>query len=377
MLTEQDTRLLGTPQPSQEHQDGLAVTVLIPAHNEEATIEAAIMSLWEQERRPDQIVVVADNCSDRTVALALGAGAQVLETIDNTDKKAGGLNQALDLLLPGSGEQDNFMIMDADTALVPEFLDTAMSRLATDPDLGAVGGLFFGEPGGGLVGALQRNEYTRYQRDLALNERKVMVLSGTASVFRAQALRAVATARGDVLPGRHGQVYDTLAMTEDNELTVALKTLGYQMVSPAECRNVTEVMTDWKSLWRQRERWQRGAIENLRVYGWTPTTRKYWGQQLGIAYGVLSLQLFFLLLIMTMLSVSSFAFYPFWIGVSLVFVIERVVTVWPAGWKARLIAAPLVIEIFYDIFIQAVFVKSVYDAIRRKDAGWNYVPREA
>ncbi len=269
------------------------------------------------------------------------------------------------------------MIMDADTALVPEFLDTAMSRLASDPELGAVGGLFFGEPGGGLVGALQRNEYTRYQRDLAMNERRVTVLSGTASVFRAEALRAVATARGDQLPGQHGQVYDTLAMTEDNELTVALKTLGYQMVSPMQCRNVTEVMTDWKSLWRQRERWQRGAIENLRVYGWTPTTKKYWGQQLGIAYGVLSLQLFFLLLIMTMLSISSFAFYPFWVGVSLVFVIERVVTVWPAGWKARLIAAPLVIEIFYDIFIQAVFVKSVYDAIRRKDADWNYVQRGA
>ena len=28
----------------------------------------------------------------------------------------------------------------------------------------AVGGLFYGEEGGGLVGQLQRNEYTRYQR---------------------------------------------------------------------------------------------------------------------------------------------------------------------------------------------------------------------
>ena len=29
-----------------------------------------------------------------------------------------------------------------------------------------------------------------------------------------------------LIPGTRGQVYDTLALTEDNELTLALKTLG-------------------------------------------------------------------------------------------------------------------------------------------------------
>ncbi|MCH9815986.1 MAG: glycosyltransferase [Actinomycetia bacterium] len=87
MLTDRATKLLGMPQPSQDYPDGLAVTVLIPAHNEEATIEPAIGSLWSQERRPDQIVVVADNCSDRTVELALGAGALVMETTENSEKK--------------------------------------------------------------------------------------------------------------------------------------------------------------------------------------------------------------------------------------------------------------------------------------------------
>ena len=56
------------------------------------------------------------------------------------------------------------MVMDADSVIVPEFLETAMGRLEADPDLIAVGGVFYGEGGAGLVGQLQRNEFTRYQR---------------------------------------------------------------------------------------------------------------------------------------------------------------------------------------------------------------------
>ena len=56
----------------------------------------------------------------------------------------------------------------------------------------------------------------------------MFVLTGTASVIRGYALRAVAEARGSLIPGPPGKVYDTLALTEDNELTLALKTLGRQ-----------------------------------------------------------------------------------------------------------------------------------------------------
>ena len=52
------------------------------------------------------------------------------------------------------------------------------------------------------------------------------------------------------------------------------------------------------------------------------------------------------------------------------------VTVWPAGWRGRLLALPLVIEIAYDLVLQAVYVKSLFDIATGRDAGWNYVPRE-
>ena len=45
----------------------------------------------------------------------------------------------------------------------------------------------------------------------------------------------------------------------------------------------------------------------------------------------------------------------------MIFVVERVVTVWAAGWRGRALAAPLVIELGYDLVLQAVYVKSLID----------------
>ena len=41
------------------------------------------------------------------------------------------------------------------------------------------------------------------------------------------------------------------------------------------------------------------------------------------------------------------------------------------------LAAPLVIELGYDLVLQAVYVKSLIDIATGRASGWNYVPREA
>ena len=236
---------------------------------------------------------------------------------------------------------------------------------------------FYGEEDGGLVGQLQRNEYTRYQRLVSRTRGRVFVLTGTASLFRAVAYQAVADLRGTLLPGPPGQVYDTLALTEDNELTVALKTLGARMVSPLECRVVTEVMTNWHDLRQQRLRWHRGALENIGAYGLTRATAIYWFQQLSLGYGVIALNSYFLLLTVTLLAADSFAISLFWTVIGLIFVVERVVTVWAVGWPGRLLAAPIVIELGYVVVLQVVFVTSLVQIATGRRAGWNYVPRQA
>ncbi len=355
----------------------LRLTVLVPAHNESLTIGATLQSLWGQTRRPDKVVVVADNCTDDTADIARRHGAEVFTTVGNTDKKAGGLNQALSEMFAHIDDRDVAMIMDADSVIVPEFLQTAMGRLDAEPDLIAVGGVFYGEEGPGLVGQLQRNEYTRYQRYVSRRLGKVFVLTGTASLFRAYALKAVADSRGTLIPGDPGRVYDTLAMTEDNEMTLALKSLGAKMISPMQCRVVTEVMPTWSALWRQRMRWQRGALENIGAYGLTRATLRYWLQQLGIGYGTIALNAYLLLMLITLLAADGFEFVWFWAAIGLIFVVERIVTVWPIGWRGRALAFPLVIEIAYDLVLQAVYVKSLIDIATGRTAGWNYVPREA
>lgn len=351
----------------------VTVTVLVPAHNEAACIDATLRALLAQSHRPERVVVVADNCTDDTEAIAHAVGVDVFRSVANTKKKAGALNQALAELLPTQRDNDVLMIMDADTTLDQGFLEAAVRRFTDDRAVMAVGGLFYGEEGKGLIGQFQRNEYTRYSRDLRRRRGRVYVLTGTASIFRPRALRAAADSRGRLLPGRHGDVYDTAALTEDNELTLALKNLGAILVSPAPCTVVTEVMPTWQALWAQRLRWQRGAVENLGAYGLRPQTFRYWAQQLGIGYGVIALAGYLLLILLMALSLDAWVWFPFWLLLGTIFVVERVVTVWRGGWRARALAATLFPELVYAMFLNVVYLKGILDIARGQQASWKHV----
>jgi biofilm PGA synthesis N-glycosyltransferase PgaC len=355
----------------------VTITALIPAHNEEKLIGATILSMMNQDRKPDRIIVVADNCTDNTVEVAKSFGVEVFLSVDNDKKKAGALNQVLATILPDLGENDTVMIMDADTVLRQGFLSAAAKRFTDDRGLSAVGGLFFGEDVPGLLAQIQKNEYTRYSREIDRRRGRVFVLTGTASIFRARALRTVAEQRGHLLPGTKGQVYDTHALTEDNELTIALKSLGALMVSPSECMVETELMPTLGDLWRQRLRWQRGAMENIATYGVTSTTARYWSQQLGLAYSVFALWTYFLLIGLQLVSSDTWVWYPFWILTALIFIAEKVWTVRKSNWKAKLLAATLFIELIYDTYLGIIFVKGVIDMALKRPAHWGDQPKQA
>jgi cellulose synthase/poly-beta-1,6-N-acetylglucosamine synthase-like glycosyltransferase len=345
------------------------VVALVPAHNEEDEIEAAVRSLHEQDTRPDLIVVIADNCTDRTAERAEAAGAYVFETTGNLHKKAGALNQVLDLILPVLHDEDAVLVMDADSRLAPTFLVEAMRRLRDGA--GGVGGVFTGRPGGGFVGMLQRNEYARYARDVARMKGRVLVLTGTATLFSAPTLRHVVWARAEgLLPGGTGQVYDTNVLTEDNELTLALRHLGYRVVSPKGCRLTTEVMPTWRDLYRQRLRWKRGAIENIRDYGVTRVTAGYWGRQLFTLAGIAVTLLYLVSLGWSLATVGTLELRPLWLAVTGVFVVERVVTVRSRGLLQMGLAATLVVEMAYDLFLQAVHLRAIWDALLNNERKW-------
>lgn len=352
------------------------VTVLIPAHNEAGILTTTLPNLLSQSRAPDRIIVVADNCTDKTVEIARSFGVEVFETVGNDKQKGGALNQVLKILLPGLGNNDIVMIMDADTSLDEGFIEPAVVRFRNDRGIMAIGGIFKGYPGGGILGIFQRNEYDRYERKINRRRGQVFVLTGTSTMFRSIALKTVAESRGTVLPGIKGDVYDTFSLTEDNEITLALKTLGTLMESPRNCVVHTELMPTWRYLWKQRMRWQRGAIENIGTLGLTPATFRYWGQQLGIAYGVLAFTSFIIMQIVTFLSLENWIWFPFWAGLGLLFIFERVFSVRNSGWQAILLAATLVPELLYELFLQAVFVNSMFEIIFNRKANWGHVNPE-
>lgn len=109
-----------------------ALVVVIPAHNEEVVIEATLASLAAQTYPATafEVVVVADNCTDPTAALARAAGATVLERTD-TERRGKGyaLEWAIQQLLARPEKPDAVVVVDADTKVAPDFLTVLSGEL--------------------------------------------------------------------------------------------------------------------------------------------------------------------------------------------------------------------------------------------------------
>ena len=198
------------------------VVAIIPAYNEQDSILAAIASLRSQTRPPDQIIVVANNCTDDTEYIAFAAQVSVVAS-ESPDGKAGALNDLFDLILPMLDDEDPVLVMDADTVLTSRFIESTVTTLVgpSKKHIAGVGGIFLADDAPwNLVRQLQTNEYVRYQRRLSRRRGRALVLTGTGTVFKAGFLREVRQARIDGrMPdlGRGGGVYDISALTEDNE----------------------------------------------------------------------------------------------------------------------------------------------------------------
>src|SRR5262249_31497767 len=101
--------------------------VVIPAHNEEPVIASAVRSCLglDYPHSHFQVVVIADNCSDRTAFLASRAGARVVERFDNLKKSKGYAIEYLIGTLQKSGEFDStdaLVLVDADSTVDPDLL---------------------------------------------------------------------------------------------------------------------------------------------------------------------------------------------------------------------------------------------------------------
>jgi biofilm PGA synthesis N-glycosyltransferase PgaC len=346
------------------------VVALVPAHNEEAGIVDTVRSLHRQTRRPDRIVVITDNCTDRTAALARSMGAQVLATVANSHKKAGALNQALRVLLADLADDDVVLTMDADSELAADFVEVGLRYLAFSPRRGAVSGSYTARSDASVIGLMQRVEFAQGLHVVHGRGGRVHVLSGAACMATAQALKAVARARGSAaLPGPRGWVYHEESLTEDYELTVALKRIGYEPLNARDCIVVTDVMRTWREWAVQRLRWQRGTLETLAMYGWVPPVRSAWFVQIWTYFRSV-LPLLMVLFWAYAALFESVHFNLAWLAILPVFVLDQLVAAWRAGGRGRLLAVLLVPMWIYDTAQLAVYWKALRDSLRSAEATW-------
>ncbi len=103
------------------------IAVVIPAHDEEAGIAATVSAARAQLEAGDRILVVADNCSDKTAAAARAAGAEVAERLDAEHRGKGyALQHGVDQLRASPPE--TVVFLDADCDVAPGAIDRIARR---------------------------------------------------------------------------------------------------------------------------------------------------------------------------------------------------------------------------------------------------------
>ena len=90
-----------------------SVAILMPAHNEALVITQSIASIKRHLQSQDQLIVIADNCTDDTAAIATGLGVTVIERFNQHER---GKGYALDFGLQHlkGNAPDVVLIIDAD-----------------------------------------------------------------------------------------------------------------------------------------------------------------------------------------------------------------------------------------------------------------------
>ena len=340
----------------------MRIVAIVPAHNEEASIAAGIRALLAQTRRPDEIVIVGDNCTDDTVKIARQFPVTVLETVGNTHRKSGALNLAWRTHAMAA---DIVVCSDGDTELPPHAVADWEQEFAARPRLGGSSS----QPvmtGTGLLSRIQRAEFAK-SAAIGLRRGSTSVISGTGCAFRNEALHEVSR-----LPGQDGPwTYDSAV--EDFYLTYRLRELRWLCVVSPTVYCLTGSMKTVKSLWHQRIKWQAGTVHDLVRFGVNRLTWREWTQQ---ALGLMCIVFWVLWLTINTASVLGGNLRPnlAWLLLPLLFSAIEVMHAWKIrgrDWKDIAIAGSMLSTLLYTWLAMGWVSASWWKVIRgSKDDLW-------
>lgn len=223
------------------------ISVLIPAYNEEKTIERAIESVLNQTLKPYEIIVVNDGSTDRTGEILKkyedNPSIIIINLTKNTGRKARAQRVALDYI---SG--DIVAVMDADSELDPNFLLTLAPYFVYE-DVGGATGMVMSKKRNWLTSVRQIQyiiAHMLYKLGMSVIN-AVLVMPGCGSLVRRELFEPED---------------DTLA--EDMDLTLSILERGYRVIFDPRAITYTEDPPTIKLYVKQIKRWYSGALQSYR-----------------------------------------------------------------------------------------------------------------
>lgn len=249
--------LVRPPRPAPIAKTRPAVSVVVPAKNEEAVIEATVRSLCAMQYAVGgaphfEVIVVDDRSTDRTGAILAALAAELPIAVVQTPEGSVGKAAALNLGI-ARARHDVIAVFDADARVERDFLDRMVPYL-DEPGVGGV------QSQRRLYNAaqtrltrIQDDEYRVLQRGLQRARRALggmVCFSGNGLLLRREALEEVGG-------------WNEAALTEDIDLSVRFHLAGWEIRYCDEAVVWEEAVPDLWALMRQRTRWFEGAIRCL------------------------------------------------------------------------------------------------------------------
>jgi cellulose synthase/poly-beta-1,6-N-acetylglucosamine synthase-like glycosyltransferase len=228
--------------------------IIVPAHNETQVIANTIANLQDVDwpREQYRILVVADNCTDTTAAIALAAGAMVLERHDGARR---GKGYALQFAFQRSREDawaEAVVVVDADAQVSGNLLEAFASRL----DQGAQAiQVHYGvlNPWGAWRTRLLTIAMAAYHivRSRARERQHVSSgIRGNGWCVTQSLLRQVE--------------YNAFSLAEDIEFGIDLGLAGHRVFYAGEAHASQVMIADGRAAKKQRQRWEHGRFQLIR-----------------------------------------------------------------------------------------------------------------
>ena len=233
-------RALTSPRPR--------LAVVVPAHDEAALIAETIGTILPQLLATDRLIVVADNCSDETAAVARAAGAGVVVRNDPTRR---GKGYALDFAVRhvSADPPEVVLIVDADCRVGSDCVDRlARACRGTARPVQALY-LMHAPAGAGLTGRIAEFAWTLKNRVRPTGLSRLGLpcqLMGTGMAFPWRCIERANLASGHIV--------------EDLKLGLELARDGSPALFCAEAQVTSDFPASAEGFKSQRTRWEHGYL---------------------------------------------------------------------------------------------------------------------